>query len=153
MTQKKFSTAWKKSTRPRKQRLYRYSAPLHVKQKLMHVHLSKELRQKYSKRNVQVRVGDKVKILRGQFAKREGKVERIDLKRERVFVTGMEIIKKDGTKIPSPLEPSNMMIIDLILDDKKRKHKLEEHGKVKSESSKQEKVVKKEVKIKNKGEK
>jgi large subunit ribosomal protein L24 len=117
----------------------------------VHVHLAKELRHKYGKRNTQLRTGDKVKILRGQFAKKEGKVERIDLKRERVFVTGIELIKKDGTKILSPLEPSNLMIIDLTLDDKKRKHKLEEHKKSKNEHSSE--VAKKETKTKSKGEK
>jgi len=151
MTPKKFSTSWKRSVKPGKQRLYRYIAPLHVKQKLMHVHLSKELRQKYSKRNIQLRTGDRVKVCTGQFAKKEGKVERIDLKRERVFVTGLETIKKDGTKLLAPLHPSNLIIMDLVLDDKNRKQKLEVNKTGGSE--KQEKVVKKEVKTKSKGEK
>jgi large subunit ribosomal protein L24 len=121
MTKKIFSTAWKRSTLPRKQRKYRYNAPLHVRQKLVHVHLSAELRKKQGTRAMQVRKGDKVKVLRGKFKKQEGKVERVDLKRERLFVTGMEYTKKNGTKIMVPLRPSNVMIVALDMADKRRK--------------------------------
>lgn len=133
MAEKKFSRVWKESVNPSKQRLYRYNAPLHIQQKFMHTHLSKELRQKYGVRNLQLRVGDKIKILRGQFAKKEGKVERISLKRERVIVTGIENIKKDGTKLPFPLHPSNLIIVDLNLEDKKRKNKLSSNKKNKDD--------------------
>ena len=122
---KNFSRSWKRSTQARKQRKYRYQAPLHLKQKLMHAHLSKELRTKYGRRSIQLRKGDKIKVMVGQFAKKEGKVEKINLKRERVFITGVEIIKKDGSKILFPLKASNLMILDLELSDKIRKAKLE----------------------------
>ena len=121
MEAKKFSTSWKRSTQPRKQRKFRYNAPLHVRQKLVHVHLSSELRQKQGTRAMQVRKGDKVKVLRGKFRKQEGKVERVELKRERVFVTGMEYTKKNGTKVPVALRPSNLMIVALEMADKRRK--------------------------------
>tara|TARA_Y100000031_G_C8022756_1_gene293346 strand:- start:16 stop:471 length:456 start_codon:yes stop_codon:yes gene_type:complete len=124
MVKASFSTGWKRSTQVRKQRKYRYNAPLHLRQKMLHVHLSADLRKKYAKRNVQVRTGDKVRVLRGQYSKKEGKVERVLLKKEKVYVTGIELIKKEGTKIPVGLNPSNLMIIDLNLADKKRKSKL-----------------------------
>jgi large subunit ribosomal protein L24 len=139
MVKKSFSTTWKKSTQPRKQRKYRYNAPLHVKQKILHVHLSPELRKKYGFRNVQIKKGDKVKILKGKFAKKEGKVEKVSLKREKVFVTGIEVIKKEGTKLPAPLTHSNLMIIDLDLSDKKRKQKLESKNNTSKEKPKVEK--------------
>ena len=113
----------------RKQRKNRYNADLHVKQKFVHVHLSPELRKKYGFRNVQLRKGDKVKVCRGQYSKKEAKVDRIDLKHETIFLEGLEIIKKDGTKVPSPLKPSNLMITSLELGDKKRKAKLESKSK------------------------
>ena len=125
MVKSSFSKTWKGSTQVRKQRKYRHNAPLHVKQKMLHVHLSKELREKHGRRNIQVRKGDKVKVLRGQFRKREGKVERVDLKKEKVFVTGIEIIKKEGSKLIQSLSPSNLIIMDLNITDKKRKQKLE----------------------------
>ena len=120
-----FSTAWKSSTQPRKQRKYAYAAPLHIKQKFLHVHLSSELRQKYGYRNAQIKKGDKIKVLRGNFAKKEGRVERVLLKLGKVFVNGVEIIRKNGTKVPFPLHPSNLLIVELELNDKKRKAKLE----------------------------
>lgn len=143
MTTENFTTTWKRSLQPRKQRKYRYQAPLHIKQKFMHTHLSPELRKKHHKRNLQLKSGDKVKILRGQFRKKEGKVERISLKKEQVFITGLEKIKKDGTKLLVPFRPSNLMIIELNLDDKKRKQKLA----VKEiEEKKTEQIVKEEPK-------
>ncbi|MBS3123395.1 50S ribosomal protein L24 [Candidatus Woesearchaeota archaeon] len=140
MSKKDFSTSWKSSTSPRKQRKFRYNAPLHWKQKLLHAHLSPELRKKYVTRSLQIRKGDKVKIMRGQFAKKEGKVERIELKRLRVYVTGMNIIKKDGNKLLFPLSPEKLMITELDLTDKLRKEKLEQK---KSGSKPQPKAVSK----------
>ena len=121
MESKTFSSSWKGSTQRRKQRKYRYNAPLHVRQKLVHVHLSKELRQKQGTRAMQVRKGDKVKVLRGKFKKQEGKVERVLLKRGLAYVTGMEYTKKNGTKVPVPFQPSNLMIVALDMADKRRK--------------------------------
>ena len=144
MVKNSFSKTWKKSTQPRKQRKYRYNAPLHIKQKTVHVHLSPDLRKKYGFRNVQIKKGDKIKVLRGKFAKKEGKVERVSLKQEKVYVTGIEVIKKEGTKLPVPLTPSNLMIIDLDLSDKKRKAKLE--SKTKSVAKNEKEVKKQETK-------
>ena len=122
---KKFSREWKSSKKQSKQRKYRFNAPLHIKQKLAHSHLSKDLRKKYGKRATSIRKGDKVKIMRGHFKKHEGKIERLDLKKSLVFVIGVEMTKKDGTKKLLPSHPSNLMIMELNLDDKKRQHALE----------------------------
>ena len=130
MVKTSFYTTWKSSIQVRKKSKYRHNAPLHLKQKILHVHLSKDLRQKYGLRNIQVRKGDKVKISRGQYRKKEGKVERVILKREKVFVTGIESIKKDGSKASFPLSPSNLMIIEVDLSDKKRKQKLLSKSKI-----------------------
>ena len=121
---KKFSSSWKSSKKQRKQRKYRFKAPLHIKQKFVSSHLSKELRKKYGKRNVSLRKGDKVKIMRGQFKKHEGKIDRIDLKKTRAFVSGVEITKRDGSKKQLALYPSNLMIIELNMDDKLRQQSL-----------------------------
>ncbi len=134
MVKTSFSTSWKRSTQTRKQRKYRYNAPLHVKQKMLHIHLSADLKKKYGIRNTQVKKGDKVKVLRGQFKKKEGKVERVNLKQEKVFITGIELIKKEGTRVPVALSPSNLMIMDLNLDDRRRKTKLEAKNKVEKET-------------------
>jgi large subunit ribosomal protein L24 len=121
----RFSTLWKSSKQPRKQRKYRYNAPLHIKNKFMSAHLSKDLRLKYKRRNITVRKGDTVKILRGQFKGKSGKVDRVNMKKTKVYVTGIEFTKKEGTKAFPPINPSNLMIIELNLDDKKRVKSLE----------------------------
>jgi large subunit ribosomal protein L24 len=125
MVKNSFATTWKSSTQTRKQRKYAYNAPLHIKQNMVSAHLSPDLRKKYGFRNVQVRKDDKVRIMAGQHAKKEAKIERVDLKRERVYLTGVEVVKKDGTKLPLTFIASNLMIIELNLTDKKRKQKLE----------------------------
>ena len=76
----KITTSWKKSTQVRKQRKYIYRAPLHLKQKMMHAHVAKSLREKHNGiRQIQVRKGDKVKIARGEFRGKEGKVEKVGM--------------------------------------------------------------------------
>ncbi len=123
-----------KTVQARKQRKAMYSADLHQMQKFMHAHLSKELRDKIGKRNVQLRKGDKVKVLRGQFKSKESIVEKIDLKRQIINLTGIEFVKKDGNKSSHSFKPSNLMIISLDLSDKKRKAKLSKSNESKSES-------------------
>ncbi len=121
---KKFAKTWNSSKQPRKQRKYRFNAPLHVKSSFLNVHLSKELRQKYGRRTIRVRTGDKVKIMRGQFAKIEGKIESVNLKKSKIFVAKAEIQKKDGSKARYPINPSNVLVTELNTDDKKRMEKL-----------------------------
>ncbi len=117
---REFSSSWKASKRPSKQRKYRYRAPLHLRRKFMRVHLTKDLREKHRMRNISVRVGDKVKVIKGDYAKSEGKVERVDVKNYRVFITGIERAKKDGTKVLVPIAPASIIITDLNTEDKRR---------------------------------
>jgi large subunit ribosomal protein L24 len=123
---KPFSISWKSSVRPAKQRKYAAKAPLHIKHKMMAAHLTKELRLKYKKRSFPVRKGDKVKIMNGKFRGVIGEIERVDSKKQRVFVKGAEIQKKEGApKIFRAVHPSKLQIITLNLDDKKRIKALE----------------------------
>jgi len=115
-----FSIQWLSSTQPRKQKKYRYNAPLHTKGSFLHAKLSKDLRKKYSVRSIRVRTGDKVKILRGQFKAVENVVERVDVAREKIFVKDAELTKKEGGRVTYPINPSNVMITSVTTDDKKR---------------------------------
>lgn len=120
----KFSKSWNSSKQPRKQRKFRFNAPLHILSTFLSVNLSKELRQKYTKRSIRVRKGDQVKLISGQYKKKVGTVDRVDLKNTKVYVSGVDYVKKDGTKSPYPVNPSNLQIIKLDLSDKKRQEKL-----------------------------
>ena len=130
---KEWSKSWKSSKKPKKQRKYSYNVPLHIKKKGVKVHLSPELKKKYGKRSVSIRKEDKVKILRGQFKGKTGKVMKVELKKGRINVENIENIRKEGTKAPYPLQPSNLMITELYMDDKKRKKLLERGKKPKEE--------------------
>lgn len=120
-----FATTWKKSKQPRKQRKYKYNAPLHIKRKFVSVHLSKELKTKHSKRNITVVTGDNVKVLKGQFKGKSGKISKVDYRNSKVYIEGMESIKKDGNKVSIPIDPSNLIITSLKLEDKNRIKSLE----------------------------
>ncbi len=120
-----------KSKQPRKQRKALYSAPLHIRQKLVSAALSKELRNQYGKRNIPVRTGDEVKIMRGEFKGREGKVVKVDLKKLRVYVDCAVRKKSTGEEVRVPVHPSNVIITKLNLEDKKRQKIFERIEKVK----------------------
>ncbi len=122
---KKFSSEWKSSKKPRKQRKYRLCAPLHIRHRFVNSALSEDLRKKYGRRSIGLRKGDKVKIMAGKFKKHAGNVDRIDLKKTRVFVSGVELAKRDGTKKLLALHPSNIMVTELNLGDKFRQSLLE----------------------------
>ena len=121
----KWKQTWNRSTQPRKQRKYRYNAPLHIKRKFMSVNLAKDLRIIHKKKSTIVRKGDKIKILRGQFKGKIAKVEKVLTKYEKLYIEGITITKKDGNKVFYPVQPSNVQIIELKIEDKKRKAKLE----------------------------
>ena len=119
----KFSSSWKASRQPRKQRKYRFNAPKHIAGKFMNATLSKELRKKYDVRSVRIRKGDTIRVMRGQFRKKQGKVDRVDINNTKVYVDKLEIYKKDGSKALYPVDPSNLMIIELNAEDKRRMKK------------------------------
>jgi large subunit ribosomal protein L24 len=108
------------SVKARKQRRAERMMPQHQAGRLMHSTLSKTLRKLYHARALRVKTGDSVKVMRGSFAGKEGKVDRVDMKRRAIFIDKIEVTKKDGSKARSPVHPSNIMITDLSTDDKKR---------------------------------
>jgi len=109
-----------KSKKPKKQRKYLRTAPLHIRRKLIAAHLSKELHARYKIRAAPVRKGDEVEIMRGKFKKRTGKIARVDTKKYKVYIEGMMIKRTDGTERMAPLHASNLKIIKLNLEDKRR---------------------------------
>jgi len=109
-----------KSKKPKKQRKYEKTAPLHERRKMMASHLSEELRKEHKKRNFPVRKGDEVVVMRGKFKKKSGKVSRVDTGKYKVYIEGLTIRKTDGTERLAPIHPSNLKITKLELGDKKR---------------------------------
>ncbi len=119
-----FSKTWKSSKKTRKQRKYRYKAPLHIKRKFLTINLAKELREKHGFRNVKARKGDTVRIQRGKYKGQEGKIDYVFPKKGIVYIEGFEKPKGEGSKVREPFQPSNLQIVKLDLSDKIRKKKL-----------------------------
>ncbi|MCS6769930.1 MAG: 50S ribosomal protein L24 [Candidatus Caldarchaeum sp.] len=113
------------SRKPSKQRFSRFNAPRHILVKFMRAHLSPELRTKYGKRSYGVRVGDTVKVMKGVFKGVEGKVKKVDIKRQMVYLENVSRKKTDGSSVDVPIRVYNLMLTQLNLDDKRRKQKLE----------------------------
>ena len=115
----KWNTSYSGSEKPSKQRKYVLNAPLHLRNTFLGSHLSKDLRQKLKMRSIRARKGDKVKVLRGQHKGKTGTVDRIDTKRMKVFITGIDFTKKDGSKALYPVHPSKIMIQELQSDKRR----------------------------------
>ncbi|MFQ6135809.1 MAG: 50S ribosomal protein L24 [Candidatus Hydrothermarchaeales archaeon] len=109
-----------KSKQARKQRKALYNAPMHKRQKLVSARLSDKLRVKYAKKSIPVRKGDTVEVMRGDFEGHKGKVEKVDLKRLRIFIEGVTIKRTDGRDRFYPVHPSNVRITKAVTKDERR---------------------------------
>lgn len=141
------------SKQPRKQRKSLYNAPLHIRRKLLTAPLSKELREKYGIKRLPVRKGDEVRIVRGSYAGMEGKVNRVDLKKIRIYIDGVTRERADGTPVFVPIHPSKVEIIKLDLSDKERRKIIErKKGRIVEEEAKKEEEKEEEEKPEKGGE-
>jgi large subunit ribosomal protein L24 len=132
--------ATKRIKDPGKQRKRLFNAPAHLRHKIMSAPLSAELVKSRGAKTLPVRKGDTVRIMRGDHAGFEGKIQRVDLSEYRVYVEGLTREKVDGTAIFVSVHPSKVMIKTLGLDDKWRKDILKRKQGL---PAKEEKVVKK----------
>ena len=93
-------------------------------------HLADDLKTRYSMRAVPIRKGDSVRVLRGEFAGLEGKVDTIDRPHSRVFVEGMTREKTAGGKSSRlSVHASKVILTNLNLSDKWRSSLLEDKAK------------------------
>lgn len=118
-----FSKTWKGSKQPRKQRKYLYNAPLHMKRGLMAAHLSAELRKQLGKRSIPLKKKDVVKVMRGSFKGKTGKINSVSTKKLAAYIDGIEASRRDGTKVLVPIKSSNLMITELNSEDSRRLNK------------------------------
>jgi len=116
----RFSAVWKSSVQPRKQRKFRANAPLHLRHRMLAAHLSKDARRDYKRRSLPLKKNDEVKVTRGSFRGRTGKVSRVDYKRLKVFVDSVKQKKVSGQEVEVALDPSNLVILKPNMDDPRR---------------------------------
>ena len=89
----------------------------------MKVKLERKLAEKYKKRSFDIRKGDTVKIVRGDFKGNEGKVN--EVRDENLFIEKVTRKKAGGSMIPGKTDHSNVIITKLDLTDALRRGKLE----------------------------
>ncbi len=118
-----------KSSKARKQRKYLYEAPIQDRRRMLSSHLSKEMREKYSRRAFPVRLGDEVEVMRGEFRGKKGKISKLNLKTYKVYIEGIVRKKVEGTERMAAMHPSNLRITNLNLSDKRRVQAIERASK------------------------
>ena len=87
--------------------------------------LSKTLRKKYKRRNLRLRIGDMVKVMRGEYKGVDGKILKILLKKSKISIEGIKREKSKGEKVNVNIHSSNVVITSINTDDKLRKNKLQ----------------------------
>jgi large subunit ribosomal protein L24 len=87
--------------------------------------LSTELRERHGRRSARPRVGDTVRIVKGEYKDIEGKITSVDSHAGMVMVEGVTHEKTKGGTSPVPISSSNVIITNLALEDKLRKRKME----------------------------
>jgi len=100
----------------RKNRKAHFTAPSHIRRKIMSAPLSKDLRTKYNVRAVPIRRDDEVMIVRGHYHDREGKVIQVYRKKFRIHVERVTRDKANGQTVQIPIHPSKVVITKLKLD-------------------------------------
>ncbi|CAG8530305.1 12341_t:CDS:2 [Funneliformis mosseae] len=108
------------SSSRRKSRKAHFSAPSSVRRKIMSSSLNKELREKYNTRSIPIRKDDEVRIVRGHFKGREGKVIQVYRKRWVIHIERINKEKINGTTVPIGIHPSNVVIVKPKIDKDRR---------------------------------
>ncbi len=119
-----------KSAKARRQREFRYNAPLHLRQHFVHAHVSKELKAKLGLklRSIRVAAGDTVKVVRGKYKGKTGKVSSVDLKTSSIYLDNIKVKNARGKEHNIPIRCNNAYITDLNLSDKSRESRILHNG-------------------------
>ena len=115
-----------KSSKPTKVRKAAANSPIREKAlKFGRASLSSDLKTKYTTNSVRVRPGDNVKLVRGEYAGVEGKIQKVFPQEGRITVEGVTREKIAGGTTPLRIHTSNVVVTGLNLEDKFRRQKLE----------------------------
>ena len=138
-----WSKDWNSSKKPSKQRKYRTNAPQHVKDKLVSANLAPEVREELGTRSINLNLGDRVKVMRGDRKGAEGIVSNIDRDDQKVYVNGLEVTRQDGSTSEVPFRPSNLQAQALNLEENDRieKYAIEDSGEIQVDSEEVEEAL------------
>lgn len=121
------------SSSRRKSRKAHFAAPSSIRRKIMSSALSKELRNKHNVgpwfiynlkgdesfkqcRSLPIRKDDEVRIVRGKYKGREGKITQVYRKKWVIHVDRVQRDKSNGATAPIGIHPSNVVITTIKLD-------------------------------------
>ncbi|MGB9758997.1 MAG: 50S ribosomal protein L24 [Thermoproteota archaeon] len=108
------------SKKPSKQRKMLFNLPLHKRKLLVRAHVADSIREKYKIKAITLRKNDEVVIIKGDYKGVKGLITRVDRKKGKIYVEGVTREKADGTVVPIPISPSNVIVTKLDLSDKRR---------------------------------
>jgi large subunit ribosomal protein L24 len=108
------------SSKPKKQRKAHYGRDLRGKQQGLAGHLDKKLGKELGTRSIALRKGDSVKVMRGGFKGKNGKITGVDYKKGVVFVEKVMRKKANGEEVQVPLQASKLLVVELEKSDSKR---------------------------------
>lgn len=114
----------------------------HKREKLLGASLSDNLRKQHNRRSMRVVKGDTVRILRGEYAEIEGKVEKVNTVRSTLSIEGVQREKIRGGKVKVQIHASNVRIISLNTDDDYRMKGIQKKQKKNPKSANQKKMKK-----------
>merc|ERR1739840_84487 len=119
----------------RKQRKRHFTAPSHIRRKLMTAPLSKDLKQKYGVRNIPIRKDDEVQVVRGHYKGQQvGKVVQCYRKKFCVYIERIQREKANGASVFVGIHPSKVCIVKLKMD-KDRKAIIDRRAKGRAEAT------------------
>ena len=78
--------------------------------------LQKDLKEKHKVGSMPIRKGDRVRVVRGDYADKEGKVEACYRRKWVIHVEGVTVTKHTGEPAFVGIHPSNVVISELHMD-------------------------------------
>ncbi|MBV9669024.1 MAG: 50S ribosomal protein L24 [Nitrososphaeraceae archaeon] len=101
------------------------SIPKHILDARICSSLTDDLRKQYGRRSARVVKGDTVKVMRGEYAGIEGKVEKVNTERGTLAIEGVQREKIRGGNVKVQIHASEVTILSFNLQDTYRRTKLQ----------------------------
>ncbi|KAJ3030960.1 UNVERIFIED_CONTAM: 60S ribosomal protein L26 [Siphonaria sp. JEL0065] len=104
------------SSSRRTSRKAHFSAPSHIRRKIMSAPLAKELRDKYKVRSLPIRQDDEVEVVRGSHKGKVGKVVAVYRKKWVIHIDKLVKEKSNNQSVQLGINPSKVKITTIKLD-------------------------------------
>jgi large subunit ribosomal protein L24 len=108
------------SSKPRKSRKAFIKMPSHKRVKKISGHAGEKVKKETGKRAVSLRKGDVVKVIRGTFTGKIGKIIGVNHAKLKITIEGIKRRKSNGAEVMVPVDPSKIVVEELDKSDAKR---------------------------------